>query len=546
VNVDDEIAGGYGHDTIYGAAGDDRLHGDQGSDSLSGDTGNDRLHGDSGFDTLLGGDGADTLDGGTGFDRLDGGNGDDVYVLGLGSGNDIVVQDASGADAVQIAAGLTTSNVALYRVSSPPAADIAFNGDSLVIQLNGGSDQLWIANYFASGSAGYVERIDFADGTSWDYAAVSARLASNGGTASTLTGTNKADTFVIDHWNDVLPATLTSGDKAQASVSYRVPTIPLASFTLTGSLNLFAVPSDQGYPIVGNAGDNHFESTSWYDHGAYQGGKGNDVYVTRGIIDMVTTAMDPATLGIVPVELAGEGGDTLMSGFWSAQLTANVENLLLIAPNPVATNNLTFYGYQQNDFTHRLIGNALDNTIDTTLYEDKLYSQWWYSYRNNPLLGAGTFRLDGGAGADSLIGGWGDDVYVIDNAGDTVVETGFSKAGYDYSSDTVETAFSASLAQYAHVENITLAGAAATSATGNDGDNRLDGSLNSAANVLTPMSSVSATPPQNRRAKAAIRWSSQPPRAAWCASRTTRTPRTCAWPLQQDTSKCKATPMRMC
>ena len=484
LNVDDDMTAGYGHDTMYGGAGNDRLHGDQGNDSINGEAGNDSLYGDAGDDTLAGGDGNDLLDGGSGRDRLDAGAGDDIYALGLGSANDIIVQDAAGADVVQLAGGITSANVTLYRVSSPPAADIAFNGDSLVIQLAGGSDQLWIANYFASASPGYIERIQFADGSSWDYAAVTARLASSGGTSNTLTGTNKADTFAIDHWNDLLPATLTSGDKAQSSTSYRLPAAALASFTFTGTLNLFAVPSEQYYTTYGNVGDNTFDSNTRADSALYSGGKGNDAYITRNPNDDVTTGMDPASLGTKPVELAGEGNDTYLSGYWSARLAANVENLVLLTPNAVSNYNLTFYGYGANDFTHKLIGNALDNTIDTTPYEDQLSSQWWYSYRNNPLTGAGTFRLDGGAGADTLIGGRGDDIYVIDNAADTVVETGYSKTGYDWSSDTVETIFSTAVAQFAHIENITLAGTAAVSATGDALANRLDGSLNTAVNQL--------------------------------------------------------------
>ena len=181
LDLDDELFGGYGHDTLYGGNGADRMHGDEGNDSLNGDAGNDALYGDAGDDSLGGGDGSDQLDGGAGRDKLDGGAGDDSYLFGPGSGNDIIVQDVSGADSVQLAAGITTANVTLYRVSSPPAADIPFNGDSLAIQLNGGSDQLWIANYFATPAQGYIERIRFADGSSWDYAAVGARLAGAGG-----------------------------------------------------------------------------------------------------------------------------------------------------------------------------------------------------------------------------------------------------------------------------------------------------------------------------------------------------------------------------
>ena len=62
----------------------------------------------------------------------------------------------------------------------------------------------------------------------------------------------------------------------------------VASFTLTGSLNLFAVPASQGYATYGNTGDNYFESVDRFDRAPYNGGKGNDVYVTRTNADDVS------------------------------------------------------------------------------------------------------------------------------------------------------------------------------------------------------------------------------------------------------------------
>ena len=42
---------------------------------------------------------------------------------------------------------------------------------------------------------------------------------------------------------------------------------------------------------------------------------------------------------------------------------------------------------------------------------------------NNPLTGnAGANRLDGGEGKDTMVGGTGDYIYVVDNASDVVTE----------------------------------------------------------------------------------------------------------------------------
>ncbi len=490
----DDIAGGWGRDTLTGRGGADVLHGDEGDDQVYGDAGDDQVYGDAGDDTLYGGDGQDTLGGGTGRDRLDGGAGNDTYLFGAGQGMDIIAADASGLDTIQLAAGLSAANVTLHRVSSPPAADIAFKGDSLVVQINGGADQLWVANFFDAAAPGYVETIRFDDGTTWDYGAIVARLATLGGTVDTQTGTTKANTFTVDHWNDVInDPSYTDADKVNSSVSYRLPDA-VNDLTLTGSLDLFALGGGMSDVLHGNAGDNSFVFAYSSSYGSYDtlaGGLGNDLYVVSASEKDVDTNANPLDMGgAVVSEAVGEGSDTLVSSFWSAQLPDNVEELRLGRPN--ATRNIYHNPYGYNDYTHRLIGNALDNMVDSTVYEELASSQdWaWVSTLNAPGGGYSTmmdFRLDGGSGADTLVGGQRNDTYVIDNAGDVVIETGVTRDGYDYSrNDTVETPFQTSLlTQFPNIENVTLVGSDAVNATGNAGNNRLDGARNSAANTLT-------------------------------------------------------------
>jgi Ca2+-binding RTX toxin-like protein len=93
----------------------------------------------------------------------------------------------------------------------------------------------------------------------------------------------------------------------------------------------------------------------------------------------------------------------------------------------------------------------------------------------NVLMGnAAGNRLDGGGGADTLHGFAGDDTYVVDDAGDRVVE----RPGEGF--DTVRARISFTLA--AHVEALVLEGASDLHATGNALDNRLTG--NAGANTL--------------------------------------------------------------
>ena len=93
------------------------------------------------------------------------------------------------------------------------------------------------------------------------------------------------------------------------------------------------------------------------------------------------------------------------------------------------------------------------------------------------MSGAGADTLDGGIGADALTGGDGNEIYIVDNAGDVVTEA------LNEGTDTVQS----SLVDHtltANVENLTLTGSAningtgngdANTITGNSGNNTLDG-----------------------------------------------------------------------
>ena len=100
------------------------------------------------------------------------------------------------------------------------------------------------------------------------------------------------------------------------------------------------------------------------------------------------------------------------------------------------------------------------------------------------LGGAGNDVLSGGIGADIMKGGAGDDAYVVDNAGDVVVEN----AG-----EGTDTVFAtANFALFANVKNLVLQGNAdlqgfgnnlANAIFGNTGNNLIDGGIG--ADVMT-------------------------------------------------------------
>jgi Ca2+-binding RTX toxin-like protein len=154
------------------------------------------------------------------------------------------------------------------------------------------------------------------------------------------------------------------------------------------------------------------------------GGLGNDTYYVYEGSDAV-------------IENAGEGIDRVLA-FTHFSLPDNVENLDLLG---VA--NLQGYG---NDLANVITGNESSNL------------------------------LDGRGGADAMAGGFGNDVYLVDNAGDTVTEN--VNEGTDLVFSTAHFALSANVESLILQGNADLQGYGNTLANmlyGNAGSNLLDG-----------------------------------------------------------------------
>ncbi len=173
--------------------------------------------------------------------------------------------------------------------------------------------------------------------------------------------------------------------------------------------------------LRGNGGNDSLDGEAGAD--TMEGGTGNDILYVDSPGDVV-------------VELAGQGTDTVRSVI-AYVLGSNVEQLELLGTAGISGTG--------NELNNLIVGNS----------------------GNNALAGeAGSDTLDGRDGADSMTGGAGDDRYLVDNAGDTVIEA--VGGGFD----TVETSVNRTLD--ANVERLVLVGGA-TSATGNTGENTLTG-----------------------------------------------------------------------
>ncbi|WP_245951812.1 putative Ig domain-containing protein, partial [Paracidovorax anthurii] len=462
---------------LVGGSGHDRLAGFDFSD--------DRLVGGAGDDMLSGLGGNDVLSGGAGFDTLAGGAGDDVYLVGRGDGRDVITE-AGGSDTLRFGAGIAAADVRLVRTSSA-AADATGRAtaygatDSLVVVVPGGG-QVWIPGFF--GAEGGVETFEFADGTRWSAQDIQARIVDARGAAGAQQGTAADDVFTVDDPGDTVTEGASQGtDTIRSAVSYVLPA-NVENLTLTGTLDIAGIGNGANNVIVGNAGSNVLDGKEGFDR--LEGGAGDDIYVDM-TGDAYATNMDEL------LEQPNGGNDTLQLNAKNRTLAENVENLVLtdwsntVRIQPVDSyfgfqSSYRLYDARADDTRVRLSGNALDNVIDatnqgridTTLMRDR--SAWF-----------GGLVLDGVGGNDTLIGGAEDDFYVVDSAGDKVVETGVDANGNQISvNDTiVSSSISVDLSGIANVEHIELLGDQVLSATGDDQANQIRASRNTARNVLT-------------------------------------------------------------
>lgn len=518
----DSLRGEDGDDILYGGAGNDSLSGGSGGDTLSGEAGDDTLNGGTGNDTLIGGAGSDHLSGGLGNDQLEGGDGDDHYYFAAGDGQD-TLRDSAGLSTVHLS-GIPAAQVYLRR-----------EGTSLLIRYTGSaSDQLRLMDFFDA-STQLAQRglvIDVGDGTPWqfDAAAVDAAallgtalddvidgnaldntiagLAGNdtirggdgvdflsgglgddqlygqqgndqligdegndlldgGAGADALSGGSGNDIYMVDDTGDtVLEAEDGGLDIIRSSVSFTLPA-EVEQLVLLGQGNIDATGNSAANTLVGNSGSNHLsglagddtlsgnEGADWLYGGdgndVLDGGDGDDVVAGDAGDDVLDggAGADVLTGGTgddlyhvdesadTIVEAAAEGFDVVTSTASEYALSANLERLMLVEGSQAQVG----------------IGSADDNEL--------------FGNSNGN-------RLDGAGGNDLMQGGLGNDTYVVDSAGDVIVEL----AGEG--NDTVESSIDYVLGTT--LENLVLTGSADLDGIGNDGDNVLVG--NAGANRL--------------------------------------------------------------
>jgi Ca2+-binding RTX toxin-like protein len=421
----------------------------------------------NGLANILIGNGANNvLNGGGGADQMSGGLGNDTYVVD-NAGDGVTEAAAAGTDLVRSAVSYTLG-ANLESLTLLGAAAINGTGNALANVITGNA-----SNNVLDGQGG----------------------------ADSLIGGLGNDTYLVDNAGDVLTEAAAGGtDLVQASVTHTL-SAEVENLTLTGAAAINGTGNGLANILIGNGANNVLNGGGGADQ--MSGGLGNDTYVVDNAGDGVT-------------EAAAAGTDLVQSSV-TYTLSANVENLSLSgaaaingtgnALNNVITgngaNNVLNGGGGADQMAGGLgndvyvVDNAGDGVTEgaaagTDLVQSAITYTLGTNLENLTLIGAAAINgtgnalnnriagngagnvLDGAAGADSLIGGLGDDTYLVDNAGDAVTEA--AAAG----TDLVQAGVTYTLS--ANVENLTLTGAAAINGTGNALNNVMSG--NGADNLL--------------------------------------------------------------
>ena len=512
--ADDMLFGDFGDDILYGQAGADTLDGGLGNDTLYGGAGNDVLNG--GFDLLPPGKEADLFGSNyfPGNDTMSGGAGNDTFLFGRSSRSDRIVDTAVSGETneLRFEAGVIASDVAVRH-----------EGNDLNFYIVGYIDnKLSVVDYFVSPARPLTTAV-FSDGTVWtstEFEAAQLGPIGNGdrfirGTDGneTLTGLGGNDTIDGKDGND----RISGGDGNDYLLGGAGRDVLLGG----NGNDVLLGGSGAREELLGGAGDDTLIAAEGDDF--LDGGTGNDVLdagtgrnrivfqqgdgqdIVRGTatagglftgttIELFTSYI-AGTLGGGPVGITSAEvvltctGDNLVIDRNDGDDRITVENYFQSSGASLyPVNNIRFSDTTWNnaDINSRVvagepvtppapgttqIGTDGNDVLTGTADADNLFGRAGDDYLKG---GGGNDFLNGETGKDLLEGGAGDDVLIVDSVLDAITE----RSGEG--TDTVQSYISYQLG--GNVENLTLIGNIAVSATGNQLDNFMTG--NSLNNIM--------------------------------------------------------------
>jgi Ca2+-binding RTX toxin-like protein len=478
------------------------------ANTITGNNLDNSLFGGAGDDTLVGGAGNDTLNGGTGNDSLVGGTGDDFYIVD--SLSDVVVEIAGqGTDSV------------LANVENLTLADhveVLILGTGIVAGYGNSLDNSVIGNASNNSLFG-------GDGNDTLFGLAGSDTLDGVSGNNSLVGGTGDDFYIVRSVGDSI---LELSGGGIDSVLAHLPSYTLPAFVehlILGDGGISGFGNTLNNSLYGNNGDNSLDGVAGVN--TMIGGEGNDTYFVRSLSDVV-------------VEDNEQGHDWIVVEFSGYTLQNHVEGLLLLGaatygagnagPNTLVGNSVlanslsggagddTLVGGSGNDTLdggpgadsmvggdgddYYIVDDAGDEIVDSSGIDSVLLNlSGGYTLPDgieHLILGTGDMGAGnalsnslignslnntlsaGTGGINTLIGGLGDDYYILNSLDDLIIE--FPDGGID----TVYVNFPGfDLSMAPNVENLVLGPLAGGSLLlgdsgnnlliGNDLDNTLDG-----------------------------------------------------------------------
>jgi Ca2+-binding RTX toxin-like protein len=457
------------------------------------------LVGGYGADQLIGGSGSDTMKGGLGGDAMKGGDGNDVYYYDENTDN-ITELNGGGTDKV-----ISTLDYVLGNYIESVELDGERN-----LNATAHSNRITSDTYFDTLIGNSKKNILDDAKSGWS----GARDIG----ASFMQGGDGDDTYVVHSAKSEIRENINQGfDLVEAYYSYSLPDEVEKIILVEGATGaLSAFGNGAANTLIGNSSDNTLDGKGGADN--MTGGLGDDIYIVDDTGDIVSESVNQG-IDLVQVLKTGNLMDDDVTTYILADGN-NIENLQYVGhrgdsegtsgiafltgnelDNSIlggrgkdtlrggALGNDTLNGGEGDDFLAGgygddlyIVDSALDvvdetanagrDTVDAALsytlsggVEYLVLSgtgniDGTGSTDDNTLIGNNQDnRLDGSRGADSMAGGNGDDIYVVDDLGDRVLEN----AGQG--TDLVYSSVDYALAN--NVENLILTGTANIFGTGN-------------------------------------------------------------------------------
>ncbi|MFN0263780.1 beta strand repeat-containing protein [Tepidamorphus sp. 3E244] len=266
---------------------------------------------------------------------------------------------------------------------------------------------------------------------------------------------------VSDNLYITTAGTITAADLFGFSEFESVQLFDGGTNAITLTSGLLSNSSTGVFGITGGSGDDTIDASASGASDVVSVGLGGgiDTYMGGAASDFVNISisnfdgMDVIATGAGHDTLVFQSGGTLSP--WHFAQVSGIDAIVLQAPTNLTLSDDVVSASDANRLA--VVGSSGDDIIDAS-----------------PVNGAGNgVYIDGMEGADNMIGSSGDDIFVVDNAGDNVTDL---LGGNDQVNSYV------SFVLFSGLENLSLIGNDNTNAIGNAGDNILLG--NSGDNII--------------------------------------------------------------